>query len=67
MTRYEYLKSLSIEEIAELIKFRLGTKTCKEKHCPYYSEIKGYCTNYKPTHCTQATVNWLNSEIPIVN
>jgi hypothetical protein len=62
MTKYEYFKSMSIENLAKLIKNHLGSKTCKKKYCPYFSETKGYCINYSQQHCIEATINWLNSE-----
>lgn len=61
MTNHEWLMSLSVEELAEVLNEDLISAPCTQEYCPYHEE-DGSCTKYDENDCTHATINWLNAE-----
>ena len=61
MSNYEWLQSLSVEELAEVLTEDLINAPCSAEHCPNYG-TDGTCGHYDDNLCTEAAVNWLNAE-----
>lgn len=61
MSNYEWLQSLSVEELAEVLTEDLINEPCRREYCPHHEE-DGTCSQYDDNQCIQATINWLNAE-----
>jgi hypothetical protein len=61
MTNYEWLQSLSVEELAEVLNEDLISVPCTQEYCPH-RESDGTCGHYDDNLCMQAAINWLNAE-----
>lgn len=61
MSNYEWLQSLSAEDLAEVLTEDLISAPCRSEYCPHH-EADGTCSHYDDNKCIQATINWLNAE-----